>query len=81
MERGAWTEERLDDLATSTREGFARVDQDIRDLRAEMNDGFKQLRSEIKDLGTELRAVMYRVGGGMMIGLLGVIVAILARGA
>lgn len=33
MERGAWTEERLDDLATGMREGFARVDNDIRELR------------------------------------------------
>ena len=94
MERAAWTNERLDDLATSMREGFARVDTDIRDLRGEigtlrgeMNEGFKQLRGEISevrsdvaDLRAELRGVMYRIGGGIMIGLLGVIAAILARG-
>lgn len=80
MERAAWTEERLDDLAEAMRTGFARVDQDIRDLRTEMNDGFKQLRGEINDLRTEFRAVMFRVGGGVMVGLIGVIAAILARG-
>jgi hypothetical protein len=88
MERAAWTEERLDDLATNMREGFARVDNDIRDLRgeigalrAEMNEGFKDLRNGINDL----RLVMFRVGGGMLatmcIGFLSVLAAILARGA
>jgi argininosuccinate lyase len=76
MERAAWTDERLDDLATAMRDGFSRVDQDIRDLRMEMRDGFADLRSEINDL----RSVMLRVGGAMLIGLIGVIGAILATG-
>ena len=87
MERGAWTEERLDDLATSMREGFARVDQDLRDLRAEMNQGFGQLRSEIGELRgdlrgeiAELRQTMFRVGGGMLLGFISILAAILARG-
>ena len=81
MERGAWTEERLDDLATSMREGFARVDQDMRDLRVEIAG----LRGEINDLRSEFRAVMFRVGGGMIatmcIGFLSVLAAVLTRGA
>lgn len=36
MERVAWTDERLDDLARRMDAGFARVDADIRGLRAEM---------------------------------------------
>jgi argininosuccinate lyase len=76
MERAAWTDERLDDLADAMRNGFSRVDQDIRDLRVEVRDGFADLRTEINDL----RLVMLRVGGAMIIGLVGVIAAILARG-
>jgi hypothetical protein len=77
MERAAWTDHRLDDLATAMRDGFGRVDQDMRDLRVEMRDGFADLRSEINDL----RLVMLRVGGAMVIGLIGVIAAILAGGS
>jgi hypothetical protein len=76
MERAAWTEERLDDLAEAMRTGFARVDQDIRDLRSETREGFAAVRGEINDL----RLTMLRIGGGLMIALVGVIAAILARG-
>ncbi|MGH2957338.1 MAG: hypothetical protein ACRDL6_10125 [Solirubrobacterales bacterium] len=87
MEREAWTDERLDDLAAGMRTGFARVDNDIRDvrgeisgLRIEVREGFRDLGGEISELRTEFRTVMFRVGGGMMVGLIGVIAAILARG-
>jgi len=46
MERAAWTDERLDDLAESMRDGFARLDRDIRDLRAEMRTEFASMRAE-----------------------------------
>jgi hypothetical protein len=65
----AWTDERLDDLSRRMDAGFARVDADIRELRAE-------LRAEIGGL----RLTLLRVGGGIMIGLVGVIAAVLARG-
>lgn len=69
MERAAWTDERLDDLSHRMDARFDRVDADIRDLQVAMQD----------EIGA-LRSVLLRVGGGMMIGLLGVIAAILARG-
>lgn len=62
VERSAWTDERLDDLANRMDAGFARVDADIRELRAEIGG---------------LRLTLLRVGGGIMIGLVGVIAAIL----
>jgi hypothetical protein len=62
MERVAWTDQRLDDLANRMDAGFARVDADIRELRAEIGG---------------LRLALLRVGGGIMIGLVGVIAAIL----
>jgi hypothetical protein len=76
VERAAWTDERLDDLAKRMDDGFARMDarfegvgRDIRDLRAELR--FK--------VGS-LRLALIRIGGGIMAGLVGVIAAILASG-
>lgn len=69
MERAAWSDGRLDDLAEATRSGFARVDQDIRELRAEMRDEFRSLHT-----------LLLRIGGGVIIGLTGVIAAVIARG-
>lgn len=66
MGRTAWNDERLDDLANRMDAGFARVDADIRELRAE-------LRFEIGGL----RLTLLRVGGGIMVGLVGVIAAVL----
>ena len=74
MERAAWTDERLDDLAEAMRSGFARNDAEHREMRAEMREGFASLRSEID----ALRLTILRVGG---VGFFGVIAAILARGA
>jgi hypothetical protein len=62
VERTAWSDQRLDDLANRMDAGFARVDADIRELRAEIGG---------------LRLTLLRVGGGIMIGLVGVIAAIL----
>lgn len=69
MERTAWTDERLDDLAQRMDAGFARVDEDIRDLRAEMRSGFAEVHRRIDAQGVEFRAevealrqTMIRVG-------------------
>jgi hypothetical protein len=76
VERTAWTDERLDDLARRMDAGFERVDGDIRELRTEIRDMRAELRSEID----ALRVTLIRVGGGMMAGLVGVIAAVLVRG-
>jgi hypothetical protein len=88
MERSAWTDERLDDLAEAMRSGFARVDGDIRDLRGEVVSLRTELRSEMGMLRSELggqieglRMLLLRIGGGLIVALVGVIAAILARGA
>lgn len=73
MERVAWTDERLDDLANRMDAGFARVDAGIRGLRAELRAEIGGLRGEIG----VLRVTLLRVGGGIMVGLVGVIAAIL----
>ncbi|MGZ5312544.1 MAG: hypothetical protein ACXWFR_12605 [Solirubrobacterales bacterium] len=61
-------------------------------LRAELREGFASLRTEIRDgdaslrteLGGEIRSLrnaMFAFGGGTVIALIGMIGAILARGA
>lgn len=80
MERMAWSDERLEDrfdgidrrfdrIEQRMDAGFARVDADIRDLRAEMHIGF-----------AEMRRTTNRVGGGVIVGLVGVIATIIASG-
>jgi len=80
MERGAWTGERLDDLAESMRGGFDRVDTDVREVRSEIRETRIELKGEIH----ELRQTVLRVGGGligsMALGFLSVFAAILVRG-
>lgn len=58
MERVAWSDERLDNLALKMDAGFERVDRDLRDLRGTMN----------------------RIGGGIIVSLIGVIAAVVAKG-
>ena len=76
VERTAWTDERLDDLANRMDAGFARVDADIRELRNELRVEIGGLRAELRGEIGALRLTLLRVGGGMMIGLVGVIAAI-----
>jgi len=77
MERGTWTNERLDDLAESMRNGFERIDRNFDRVDREIRD----LRAELKAEIVELRQTMLRVGGGMVLGFISVLAAILARGA
>lgn len=44
MERTAWADERLDDLAQRMDAGFAPVDTDIRELHAELRFEMRALR-------------------------------------
>jgi hypothetical protein len=88
MERAAWTDERLDDLAEAMRTGFTRADQDIRDVREEIRGTRGELREEIRATRAgltaqidALRQTTIRIGGGMLLGFISVLAAILARGA
>jgi hypothetical protein len=92
VERGAWTNERLDDLAEGMRAGFARTDQGIRDVRGELREEIRatrvELSEDIRATRTELtaqidalRQTMIRFGGGMLLGFISILAAILARGA
>lgn len=84
MQRGAWTDERMDDLARRMDAGFGRVDRDIHDLRSEMRSVRTELRTDIDGLRGDidgLRMMLTRLTGGMAIGLAGIIAAIAVNGA
>lgn len=65
-----WTDERLDDLSRRVDVGFDRVDRDLRELRVDLSG---QIES--------LRRTMIQIGGGMLLGFISVLAAIVARGA
>lgn len=72
MERAAWTDQRLDDRFEHIDKRFDQVDA-----------RFDRVDADIRDVRTaigSLQATLTRVGGGIMVGLVGVIGAILARG-
>jgi hypothetical protein len=77
VERGAWTDERLDDRFDQIDRRFDQIDRRLDRIELEMREGFTGVRAEINDL----RSIMIRFNGAMVVGLLGVIAAIFARGA
>ena len=83
MESSSWTNERLDDLSRRVDHGFERVDQRF----ASVDQRFAEVGQEIRDLRGEMRAdfralnaLVLRIGGGIIVALIGVIAAILAAG-
>jgi hypothetical protein len=66
--REKWTDERLDDMNERMRDGFARVDHDLRDLRLDMNRRFDASQQLILRVG----AGMF---GTMVIGFIGLLVS------
>jgi hypothetical protein len=73
MERGAWTDARLDDRFDHIDRRFDQIDRRF----DQMDARFDRLETGLVDL----RNVMIRFNGALIVGLLGVIAAILARGA
>ena len=91
MERMAWTDERLEERFDGIDRRFEQVDKRFEqvDKRFEQVDKrFDRVEGEIVELRREMHAgfaslhsALHRTNVGMMVGLLGVIAAILARGA
>lgn len=48
-QRSTWTDERLDDLNQSMRDGFARTDAELRALRQETREGLDRLSTEMRE--------------------------------
>jgi hypothetical protein len=55
VQRVAWTDERLDDLANRMDAGFARIGGEIRELRLEIGVLRTETRTESRSLRTELK--------------------------
>jgi tetrahydromethanopterin S-methyltransferase subunit G len=87
--REKWTDERLDDLnekvdkgfaetKAEMREGFARVDADVRELRGEMNARFDKLDARFEKVDARFETLAQILIGGAvviiaaLIGLIGV---------
>jgi hypothetical protein len=81
MERTTWTDERLDDFSRRMDAGFATVHADLRDLRSEVRADMAELRTELRGELSAFRLTILRVGGGIMVGLVGVIAAVVTHGA
>ncbi|MGH2993358.1 MAG: hypothetical protein ACRDL1_07450 [Solirubrobacterales bacterium] len=76
MERVAWTDERLDDFSRRVDARFDQVDHRLDRLEARLDDGLGGIRAEIG----ELRSMFVRIGGGVIVGLVGVIAAVISTG-
>jgi hypothetical protein len=86
--REKWTDERLDDLnkkvdqgfeetKTEMREGFARVDGEIKSLRREMKLEGMDLRGEMKEGFEGLYQLLFKSAVAIVVALLGVIATLI----
>ena len=67
MERDAWTDERLDDLAAGIDKRFDRVDADIRELRSDMKKGFEGIDKKFERMDAKFDSLQRN----MLIGFIG----------
>jgi hypothetical protein len=74
--RGAWTDERLDDLSARVDRGFDRVSGDVRDLRAEMDVRFDRVNGELGDLRTEMNTHFDAMQRTMALGFASVVASV-----
>jgi hypothetical protein len=73
MERTASTDERIAQLAQGMEGGFDRIEARFDRMEARVEAGFDRVDRDIR----EVRAVIFRFGGGFMVGLVGVILALI----
>ncbi|MGH2983470.1 MAG: hypothetical protein ACRDK5_04325 [Solirubrobacterales bacterium] len=69
------------DLRTEMREGFAQLRSEITIMRSDHSGQTETVRTEFGGQIEALRQTMIRFGGGMLLGFISVLAAILARGA
>ena len=77
MERSRWTDERLDDLSTGMREGFDRADRRF----DQVDRRFEQIHEDIRGIHQTVQRGWITMMSLQIVGFLGVIATILARGA
>jgi hypothetical protein len=90
--REKWTDERLDDLnkkvddgfaetKAEMREGFTRVDADIKDLRREMNARFERVDDRFDNLSDSINARFDAANRNMIAGFFVIAAAIIGSNA
>jgi hypothetical protein len=77
--REKWTDERMDDLKDQVRDGFDRLDADLRAQRLETKSEFAAVRAELGARFDATQRLILQVGGGMfvtmVVGFVGVVVS------
>jgi hypothetical protein len=76
-QRPVWTDERLDDLSQSVREGFARNDVEHLALREEVRAMAFEIRSEVREGFTEQNRQLNALQRTMIAGLASLAIAII----
>ena len=80
MERSAWTDERLDDLAATLDTSVKLLHEEIHALREETRQDFRDLRQDVRDLRADLSAwqrQIAQIGWALAAALIGAVVAII----
>jgi hypothetical protein len=57
MERGTWTDERIDERMTAIDGTFDRAFDELKALRADMHDEFRAVRSDISEIQRQLAQI------------------------
>jgi len=79
MERAAWTDERIDDLATTLDQNIGLLRDEIRGLRDDNREKLRSLRGDFSALRSDLSAgqrQIAHIGWALATGLVGAVVAL-----
>ena len=74
--RALWTDERLDDLNQTIRDGFARNDGDHQELRSEMREVRVEMNERFGSLQRTMILGMFGLLGGIFAAVVGAIVTL-----
>jgi hypothetical protein len=64
VERSAWTDERLDDMAERTQDQFGLLRGDLKDVRAELKDTHAEFRAEMREFRAEMQTMRAEMQAG-----------------
>jgi hypothetical protein len=81
MERGRWTDERIDDLKVSVDKGFVEVKEEFGRVRGEIGGvrgEVRELKGEVRELRTETNARFDSLQRTMIIGFVTLFASIVA---
>jgi gas vesicle protein len=77
MERTAWTDERLDDLAQTLDTHVGQVRDEIHGLREDMREEFRHLRSDLAASQRQVALIGWTMVAALVGGVIALVVAVL----